>query len=81
MPKLITELTAAHQARFPEFVAKWTKIGLSTEPADRPRAERAIAGLYRLAKLKEPRLIWLPCPISGALAALVYTQVRGALRG
>ena len=78
---LITKLTKAQEARFPEFVQKWTKIGLSTQPADRIRSERAISGLYELAKLKPPRVIWLPCPISGALAALVYTQVRGHLRG
>jgi len=32
--KIITELTYAQKARFPEFVEKWIKIGLSTEPAD-----------------------------------------------
>lgn len=29
------KLTAAQIALFPEHVAKWTKIGLCTEPADR----------------------------------------------
>jgi hypothetical protein len=80
MGKTITSLTAAQQALFPEYVRKWIAIGLSAKPANREASERAIAGLYKLAKLKEPRVIWLPCPISGALAALVYTQVRGALR-
>ena len=55
--KKIEKLTDAQIARFPEFVKKWTKIGLSTEPADRARAERAIRGLYKLAALKEPRII------------------------
>ena len=78
---LITQLTKAQEARFPEFVDKWVASGLSTQPADRIRSERAISGLYQLAKLKEPRVIWLPCPLSAALAAVVYTQVRGALHG
>src|ERR1700735_1341456 len=72
--KQITKLTPAQEARFPEFVRKWTSIGLSTQPADRPRAEKAIAGLYKLANLKEPRVIWLPCPISAALSATFYAK-------
>ena len=71
----IERLTEAQQSRFPEFVDKWIKIGLSTEPADRPRAEKAIAGIYRLANLKEPRVIWLPCPISAALSAVCYAAI------
>lgn len=59
MGKTITSLTAAQKARFPEFTRKWIEIGLSTKPADRERAEKAIAGLYKIANLKEPRVIWL----------------------
>lgn len=74
--KKITKLTAAQEARFPEFVRKWIEIGLSTQPADRARAARAISSLYRLAKLKEPRIIWLPCPISAGLSAVVYARIN-----
>lgn len=73
--KKITKLTPDQEARFPEFVRKWIDIGLSTVPADRPRAEAAIAGLYKLANLKEPRVIWLPCPISAALSAVCYAAI------
>ena len=73
--KKITKLTPEQEARFPEFVRKWTTIGLSTAPADRPRAEKAIAGLYKLARLKKPRIIWLPCPISAALSAVCYAKI------
>ena len=75
MPKLITKLTPEQKARLPEFGSKWIEIGLSTKPADRPRAEAAIGGLYRLAKLQEPRVIWLPCPISAALSAVCYAKI------
>ena len=75
MPKTIVKLTAEQKARFPEFTKKWIDIGLSTQPADRMRAETAIAGLYRLSKLKEPRVIWLPCPISAALSAVFYAKL------
>ena len=78
MGKVITSLNAAQKALFPDYVRKWIGIGLSTQPADRERSERAIAGLYRLAKLKEPRVIWLPCPISAALSAVVYARLRNS---
>ena len=80
MAAKIMFLTPEQEARFPEFVDKWIKIGLSTEPADRARAEKAIVGLYRGANLKEPRVIWLPCPISAALSAVVYAQVTAHRR-
>ena len=46
--KKIEKLTPEQEARFPEFVEKWTRIGLCTDPADRPAAERAIAEIYRV---------------------------------
>ena len=70
--KHITRLTAAgEEARFQQFVTKWAAIARSTQPANRERAERAICRLYKLAKLPEPRVIWLPCPLSDALSALL----------
>ena len=39
---MIEQLTPEQTARFPELIEKWIKIGLSTEPVDRPRAEAAI---------------------------------------
>ena len=75
MAKKIMSLTSEQTARFPEFIRKWTEIGLSTKPADRERAERAIHGLYALAKLKEPKVIWLPCPISAALSVVCYAAI------
>ena len=80
MAEKIMTLTAAQKARLPEFARKWIEIGLSTQPADREKAERAIKGLYRLAKLKEPRVIWLPCPISAALSAMLYARLVSSKR-
>lgn len=42
----IESLTPEQVARFPEFVERWTNIGLCTDPADRPAAERAIHETY-----------------------------------
>jgi len=72
----IMKLTKKQEARFPEFVDKWIKIGLSTEPANREKSEKAIRGLYGLAKLKEPKVIWIPCPLSGAMSAVLYAYIR-----
>ncbi|WP_062350767.1 DUF6745 domain-containing protein [Herbidospora yilanensis] len=40
----------------------WLRVALSTEPADRPEAEAAITGLYRLNGLPPPRFHWVPSP-------------------
>ena len=64
----IDRLTKEQEDRFPEFIAKWTDIGLSTAPADRPRAERAIAEMYAGAGLKLPRIVWCGSPLSQGLA-------------
>ena len=72
---MIRKLTKQQEARFPEFVQKWIAIGLSTERADRARAELAIKNLYSLAKQKEPKVFWVPCPLSGALSAVVFARL------
>ena len=69
---MITKLTDAQIAKFPEYVTKWTAIGLSTAPADRPRAEAAIAKMYAVAGLAAPRIVWCGAPLSqGVTRALV----------
>jgi hypothetical protein len=72
MSKKIESLTDAQKARFPEFVSKWTNIGLSTAPADRPRAERAIAEMYGAAGLTAPkRIVWCGSPLSQGLTRAI----------
>jgi hypothetical protein len=74
------QLTPEQQARLPEFVDKWTKIALSTAPVDRERAEWALIRFYHAAGLAEPRVVWLPCPMSAALSAIAYARVKTAGR-
>lgn len=58
MPR-IEKLTPAQETRLAEFCEKWTRIGLNTDPADRPRAEAGIRSAYRAAGLAEPeRIVW-----------------------
>ena len=59
----IPDLTQAQRARCEEYAARWTAIGLSTEPADRRAAEAAIARIYALADLDPPvRIVWSDSP-------------------
>ena len=74
----IESLTPAQIARFPEFIERWTRIGLDTSPADRPRAERAIAAMYAGANLAVPRIVWCGSPISQAITRAIVQKIGGS---
>jgi hypothetical protein len=60
---MIEQLTPEQIARFPEFVDKWTRVELSCEPADRPRAEAAIRSMYEVSGLAQPeKIVWYDSP-------------------
>lgn len=40
----------------------WLRLGLSTDPANRPAAEAAITELYRLIRAAPPEFVWVPSP-------------------
>jgi len=62
---MIKQLTSEQAARLPKFIEKWTKICLSTEPADRPRAEAAIRLMYEAGGLTPPeKIIWFDNPLA-----------------
>jgi len=69
-------LSPAERARIPEFIEKWTEIGLSSTPVDHPQAERALRHLYAAAGLIAPEIVWAPCPMTAMLSAIVYTTIR-----
>ena len=71
MPK-INSLTPSQIARFPEFVKKWTDIGLCTDPADRPRAEVGIRTAYEIAGHAPPKqIVWCGSPFSMGLTRAI----------
>jgi hypothetical protein len=41
---------------------EWLAAGLSTGPADRPAAERGIAGIYARCSRPRPRFVWVDSP-------------------
>lgn len=56
-----------------QFVTKWTNIGRSTEPADHPEAERAIAAMYQAVDLDPPsQIIWCGSPFSCGVHRAIY---------
>ena len=70
----ITEITQAHRDRFPEFVEKWTEIGLCTDPMDKQRATSALNHAYECAGLDHPfHIFWCQSPYE---AARVYAILQ-----
>ena len=72
--KKVEKLTQAQVDQFPRFVEEWTKIGLCTDPADRPRAEAAIKWMYAQANLAEPKIVWTGSPLSSGLTRMIVTS-------
>lgn len=72
MSDKITELPQEVVDRFPEIRDEWIKIGLSTQPADRPRAEAGVDMAYKAADLEPPQVkVWVDSPLQGSMAAAV----------
>ncbi len=71
MPKKISELTESQQAAMSIYVDKWTKLGLSTKPANHAEAEIGINQAYQLAGLGKPKqIIWVDSPLALTKACL-----------
>src|ERR1041385_4451244 len=77
-PMRTAPLSAAELAQIPEFVEKWTAIGLSTEPIHRDWAEWALAQFYDVAGLADPWAIWAPCPLSAVMSAVAYSAMKSS---
>ena len=73
---MITKLTDQQISRFPEFVSRWTDIGLCTDPADRERAEAGIRMSYVCAGLAPPKsIVWCGSPLSQGLTRVLWASV------
>jgi hypothetical protein len=96
MTRKIEKLTPEQQELLPRWREEWLNVGLCTEPADRPRAEAAIAKMYAAIGKKPPLYLWAPSPLSahfylhffkelpklrGQLRGQLCDQLRGQLRG
>ena len=72
----IEKLTTEQESRFTEFVDKWTKVGLSTEKANRKETEKAIRKMYRVAGLKSPKIVWCDSPLSQGITRNIVLKLE-----
>ena len=78
----IERLTPEQMSRFPEFVEKWTSIGLCTDPANRPNAEAAIREMYGCAGFPAPKkIVWCGSPLSQGLTRAIILDNKLASVG
>jgi hypothetical protein len=73
---MIESLTEQQVAKFPEYVEKFTKLGLSTlqlTPTLEADITRVMADVYKVANLAAPKCIFLPSP-QACLVAVSYFQ-------
>ena len=82
MAKKIVKMTRDQEARIPEWVEEWSRIGLSCEPANFDEAERGVRGCYRAAGLKEPEVVLrVASPFAAVCAGPIATlMLRGDAR-
>ena len=72
----IDKLTTEQEDKFPEFIKKWTDIGLSTEKANRKEAEKGIVEMYEIAGLKKPKIVWCDSPMAQGITRLVVQKLE-----
>jgi hypothetical protein len=75
----ITELTPGQWQMVHQRRTEWLGSGLSTAPADRPAAEQAITGMYRLIKEKPPQYFWADSPAGALMATAVLSKKHPTL--
>lgn len=77
----INELTPEQEAKIPEYRERFLKIGLSTEPTDKAKAEEAIRRSYAYLHktdqkmcVPNPQFVWADSPKLGAKLAAQYAK-------
>jgi hypothetical protein len=60
-----TELTKEQEARIVEYREKYWNQAISTDRADKPRAEAAAQKLAEIGGVKNPKIIWVSSPDEG----------------
>lgn len=79
---MIDHLTDDQIARLPLYRDEGLAWGLSTEPADRPRAEAGVRLAYQTVGLDPPsQFVWLRSPLEGAIGASLLNQVGDQVKG
>lgn len=66
--KMTEELTPQQEDSFLNYLEKWRKIALSTEPINREKAEAAIKTAYTLIDEPEPQVFFFDSPYAAVVA-------------
>lgn len=66
---MIDSITKEQEAMIPTYLERYLAIGLSTEPCNHEKAEKAIKESYGYLKLQEPTFMWADSPFEGARLA------------
>lgn len=66
---MIESLTEEQKSQIPVYLERYLKMGLSTEPCDRAKAEAAITASYEYTKRPKPEFVWADSPFKGAVIA------------
>ncbi len=66
---MINTITPEQEAKIPEYLEKYNKIGTNTSPCDRARAEAAVSASYAYLKFTPPTFVWADSPFQGARLA------------
>ena len=74
--KKIESLTPQQEQAMLAYRAKWLAIGRSTEPANRPAAEKAITRMYELLGHAAPRFWWSDGPAVGSIVRTLITSEK-----
>lgn len=61
------QATPEQEAEMAACAQEWTRHGLSTEPAERKRAEDAIRWIWKHNKFPKPRIFWTDSPMANCL--------------
>jgi len=70
--KPINEMTSEQLSKLPVYARRAMNVATCTDPADRPRAERAIEMIYETKRLPPPQqIIWCESPLSLALTMMI----------
>ena len=76
----IESLTPEQVAKFPAYAEKWLKVGLSTAPCDRAKAEASIVASYRVANISGPKgILWVESPLGCVCCAVLLKNLRASV--
>lgn len=79
MTNKIDKMTPEQEAKIPEYLEKYTKIGKHTEIMDRPLAEKFVKEMYPiiLKQTIEPKVVFCESPLQMVVMSAVWELLEG----